>query len=189
MGYRRSGLLVSARWSITGVTVKERLIMVSAAYVIMERNTSSEAQNRRARFRLIEGGQTRGTAPADIRDAEIPRMGVRVQRTAVREARRPHPEHSGLVCFLAAIAIVVAICVISVIGSSVIESRVSRSIESVPSCEYHVSSGDSLWSIAERHPIEGHSASEVVTWIMERNELESGLIFPGQSLMVPAQSS
>ena len=97
------------------------------------------------------------------------------------------PSHSGAVTFLVAVVIALAICVVSVICSNMISNKISDALATVPNTEYTVHAGDSVWSIAESHPIEGYSASDVVTWIMERNNLNNGLIIPGQSLLVPSQ--
>ena len=48
-----------------------------------------------------------------------------------------------------------------------------------------VSSGDTLWSIAEQFPVPGLSTREGVLWIMEHNGLASSTIQPGQVIEVP----
>ena len=53
-----------------------------------------------------------------------------------------------------------------------------------PERQYRVKPGDTLWSIAER--TSGGDPREAVWKIRERNDLESALIVPGQTLVLPA---
>lgn len=56
----------------------------------------------------------------------------------------------------------------------------------IPTVAVAVDSGDTLWSLAERYPIEGMTTRQCVKWIMEHNSLESALLMPGQIVEVPA---
>ena len=49
-----------------------------------------------------------------------------------------------------------------------------------------VQSGDTLWSIGAEHCGQGLSVAESVHWIVDRNDLSSSLIVPGQLIEVPA---
>ena len=49
-----------------------------------------------------------------------------------------------------------------------------------------VQSGDTLWSIGAEHCGQGLSVAESVHWIVDRNDLSSSLIVPGQIIEVPA---
>lgn len=49
-----------------------------------------------------------------------------------------------------------------------------------------VHSGDTIWSIAENHPIDNVTTNDVADYIIEINELDGGLIHPGQTICVPA---
>ena len=51
--------------------------------------------------------------------------------------------------------------------------------------DYRVRSGDSLWTIAEVVASEGNDIRGVVTQIRHLNDLDSSLISPGQTLLVP----
>ena len=135
---------------------------------------ASVAQALRKQFKLIEGGVDPYKAVNSV-----PQQPVH---------NRPHPKHSGLACFLIAFIIISAICVVSVMVSHVRESKFSSVIASTPTYEYVVSQGDSLWSIATTADIRGYSTSDVVSWIMEINNLDAGLIQPGQTLLVPYQT-
>lgn len=54
--------------------------------------------------------------------------------------------------------------------------------------EYRVRSGDTLWTIAERVGPDDDDVRAVVAEIMDLNDLESSLIRPGQSLLVPVDA-
>lgn len=49
-----------------------------------------------------------------------------------------------------------------------------------------VEQGDTLWSIAESHPIEGLTTRQCVQWIAASNGIEGSVIVPGQAIAVPA---
>ncbi len=49
-----------------------------------------------------------------------------------------------------------------------------------------VSSGDSVWSISEKHAVDGLSTAEVKQLIQEKNHLGSLTLHPGDVLKVPA---
>lgn len=52
-----------------------------------------------------------------------------------------------------------------------------------------VTEGDTLWSIAQEAGVPNVSVADVVSWMAERNGLDSGLLQPGQRLLVPEGSS
>ena len=52
--------------------------------------------------------------------------------------------------------------------------------------EVSISTGDTLWTLAEAHPVSGLSTREVIDLVKEWNGLEGGLISPGDVLAVPA---
>jgi len=51
--------------------------------------------------------------------------------------------------------------------------------------DYRVRSGDSLWSIAEVVALEDQDLRGVIAQIRELNDLDTSLILPGQTLLVP----
>ena len=51
--------------------------------------------------------------------------------------------------------------------------------------DYRVRSGDTLWAIAEVVAEEGADIRGVIAEIRDLNELDSSLIVPGQTLLVP----
>ena len=48
-----------------------------------------------------------------------------------------------------------------------------------------VSAGDTLWGIAQAHPVAGLSNRQVIDLVKEWNGLDTGLIEPGMQLTVP----
>jgi LysM repeat protein len=54
--------------------------------------------------------------------------------------------------------------------------------------DYRVRSGDTLWSIAEQVAPADADVRAVIAQIRSLNELDSSLIRPGQSLLVPVDS-
>lgn len=51
-----------------------------------------------------------------------------------------------------------------------------------------VESGDTLWSMAESHPIDGLTTQQCVKWIIDRNRLDSAVLIPGQILELPQRT-
>jgi LysM repeat protein len=54
--------------------------------------------------------------------------------------------------------------------------------------DYRVRAGDTLWTIAEQVGPEDTDLRAVVAEIVDLNDLESNLIRPGQSLLVPVDA-
>ena len=65
--------------------------------------------------------------------------------------------------------------------------RVAYALSNCATQSVEVSMGDSLWSIAEAHPVEGVSTPEVVSWIVKANNLPNSSVASGQALVVPAR--
>lgn len=59
----------------------------------------------------------------------------------------------------------------------------------VSSSAITVRSGDTIWSLAKQHPVEGLSTAQTVEVIRDLNGLDSSTIAAGSSLMVPADES
>lgn len=89
-----------------------------------------------------------------------------------------------LVFSLAALA--VSICVAGTIfmGSASSNSKLNALL-SAPTKIVEVTTGDTLWNIAEKNPIDGLSITETVDAIKMVNDLDSGLLVPGMELSVP----
>lgn len=89
-----------------------------------------------------------------------------------------------LVFGLAALA--VSICVAGTIfmGSASSDSKLNALLNA-PTKIVEVTTGDTLWNIAEKNPIDGLSITETVDAIKMVNDLDSGLLVPGMELSVP----
>ncbi len=60
---------------------------------------------------------------------------------------------------------------------------------SIPTEFISVSQGDTLWSIAAEHPIEGMTTQQCVRWISSTNDLDGCVLVPGQAIEVPGSAS
>lgn len=69
-----------------------------------------------------------------------------------------------------------------------VEQRLQRSFGQVDTSVCIVEPGDCLWSIAQEHAVRGTTTQEVVSWIVERNNLTSSAVQPGEALLVPEQA-
>lgn len=89
-----------------------------------------------------------------------------------------------LVFSLAALA--VSICVAGTIfmGFASSDSKLNALLNA-PTKIVEVTTGDTLWNIAEKNPIDGLSITETVDAIKMVNDLDSGLLVPGMELSVP----
>ena len=88
-------------------------------------------------------------------------------------------------------ALAVALTLFFVLATSIFSARHAAYAESASNVTYEtvrVQSGDSLWSLAQEHPIEGLSTQETSDAIRNVNHLEHGSIDAGAHLKVPARS-
>lgn len=53
----------------------------------------------------------------------------------------------------------------------------------------HVAEGDTIWSLAEHHPVDGLSTYETVKLIESQNSLSSSALAAGQDILVPVSSN
>lgn len=89
------------------------------------------------------------------------------------------------------VALAVALTLFFVLATSIFSARHAAYAESVSNVTYEavrVQSGDSLWSLAQEHPIEGLSTQETSDMIRNVNHLEKGSLDAGAHLKVPARS-
>ena len=63
--------------------------------------------------------------------------------------------------------------------------RTYLALSLVPSTQITVGTGDSLWTIAQAHSIDGVSTSELIDWLKDENDLSGSVLALGQSLTVP----
>lgn len=89
------------------------------------------------------------------------------------------------------VVLAVALTLFFVLATSIFSARHAAYAESVSNVTYEtvrVQSGDSLWSLAQEHPIEGLSTQETSDMIRNVNHLEHGSLVAGAHLKVPARS-
>ena len=89
------------------------------------------------------------------------------------------------------VALAVALTLFFVLATTIFSARHAAYAESVSNVTYEtvrVQSGDSLWSLAQEHPIEGLSTQETSDMIRNVNHLEKGSLDAGAHLKVPARS-
>lgn len=89
------------------------------------------------------------------------------------------------------VAIAVAFTLFFVLATTVFTARHAAYADSVANVTYEtvrVQAGDSLWSLAEEHPVEGLSTQETSDMIRSVNHLEHGSLDAGAHLKVPARS-
>ena len=83
------------------------------------------------------------------------------------------------------VALAVALTLFFVLATSIFSARHAAYAESVSNVTYEtvrVQSGDSLWSLAQEHPIEGLSTQETSDMIRDVNHLEHGSLDAGAVL-------
>lgn len=89
------------------------------------------------------------------------------------------------------VALGVAFTLFFVLATSIFGARHAAYAESASNVTYEtvrVQSGDSLWSLAQEHPIEGLSTQETSDMIRNVNHLEHGSLDAGAHLKVPERS-
>ena len=89
------------------------------------------------------------------------------------------------------VAVAVAFTLFFVLAMSVFSARHAAYADSVANVTYEsvrVQSGDSLWSLAQEHSIDGLSTQETSDMIRSVNHLERGSLDAGAVLKVPARS-
>lgn len=89
-----------------------------------------------------------------------------------------------LVFTLAALAASVCVAGTIFMGSASSDSKLNALLNA-PTKIVEVTTGDTLWNIAEKNPIDGLSITETVDAIKMVNDLDSGLLVPGMELSVP----
>lgn len=130
---------------------------------------------------LVNG--TSALATPARRDDERKGMRLCQARGSIPIARSTNP------FFIGVCAIIMMVSIISFVLSDVSKLLTSQAITSNGTEVVHVVYGDTLWSIAQRYAVPGCSTTDVVTWLIERNDLSSSRIRPGQSLEVPRSPS
>ena len=89
------------------------------------------------------------------------------------------------------VALAVALTLFFVLATSIFSARHAAYAESASNGTYEtvrVQSGDSLWSLAQEHSVDGLSTQETSDIIRSVNHLEHGSLDAGDVLKVPARS-
>lgn len=89
------------------------------------------------------------------------------------------------------VALAVALTLFFVLATSIFSARHAAYAESASNVTYEtvrVQSGDSLWSLAQEHSVDGLSTQETSDVIRSVNHLEHGSLVAGDVLKVPARS-
>lgn len=89
------------------------------------------------------------------------------------------------------VALAVALTLFFVLATSIFSARHAAYAESTSNVTYEtvrVQSGDSLWSLAQEHSVDGLSTQETSDIIRSVNHLEHGSLDAGDVLKVPARS-
>ena len=89
------------------------------------------------------------------------------------------------------VAIAVAFTLFFVLATTVFTASHAAYADSVANVTYEtvrVHAGDSLWSLAEEHPVDGLSTQETSDMIRSVNHLEHGSLDVGAHLKVPVRS-
>ena len=99
--------------------------------------------------------------------------------------------HGNMPAVVAACFVCLLLTVSLTIGWSVITGRAAMADEAFSHVEMEevaVEAGDSLWTIAERHAVDGMTTRELVDRLKELNGTGSQPLQPGDVLMVPIAS-
>lgn len=72
------------------------------------------------------------------------------------------------------------------ITDHITEARMQAAFDATSYETITVVNGDSLWSIAEEHPVSGCTTQQVVDHIYETNDLESACLAAGAKITVPS---
>jgi predicted nucleic acid-binding protein len=107
--------------------------------------------------------------------------------SASRKDARPRSRESWTL-LVASIITILALLFASLKLEQANARRVFRRLDTVPTQTITVNAGDSLWTIASAHPVDGVSTPELVSWLMDENDLASAVLALGQSLTVPETS-
>lgn len=101
---------------------------------------------------------------------------------------RNHTDARAAEAKLTRLEFAIVILVMLVLVAAVLVSG-DRSGATFDTVKVTVLPGDTLWSLAERYPIEGRSTAQTVDLLADINELDGPAIHAGVALSVPAPAS
>lgn len=125
-------------------------------------------------------------------DAQFIDAGLSNARQSIPQSCTPAGKRHGMpskvqkliVAALVSAACFVALCMVLAIAGPMVSPAIAEGSLS-ETAVISVEPGESLWSIAEKHPIRGMTTQQCVRWIMERNDLSDSVLMVGQVLSVP----
>lgn len=124
-----------------------------------------------------------------------PRL-VLIQGGAGRPAREDRPPRTtsltpgeSLALVLCGLLVILALAVVSSLVSARAAHTSAAAISERDELVVMVGEGDTVWDIAEDHPVKGVTTQELVTWISARNGLSGDPLALGQRLVVPGEAA
>lgn len=119
-------------------------------------------------------------------DVCLPQRSVASAEDAEGPRVEPYDARKALRAILTVLCVFAFLFAVMALADQTIVNRRSAAIDETAFKKISVRSGDSLWSIAASHGIEGADTAEVVRIIEEKNDLRDATLMPGQDLEVPA---
>ena len=111
---------------------------------------------------------------------------VEGRRATVPAASNVRQDNAHLACVFAVVAICALMLAFGFLQLHAQQVAFDQMCESSSRTEVVVQSGDTLWSLAQSHPLEGLSVDETVSIIRSWNDVPEGLVYPGMEIVVPA---
>ena len=97
----------------------------------------------------------------------------------------PLPLRESLALVLCGLLVILSLAAVSSLVSAQAARASAAAISERDELVVMVGEGDTVWEIAEDHPVEGVTTQELVTWISARNGLSGEPLGLGQRLVVP----
>lgn len=120
--------------------------------------------------------------------------GLSSRSSVTRPAQQSHVEPArhltlaqNVVIGVAALACIVAGLFVMARVDSSNQGALAQATQSVEMSQVVVMPGESLWSIAQEHGVDGLTTQQTVDLILSSNALTSSTLGVGQSLLVPAE--
>lgn len=108
------------------------------------------------------------------------------RRAALPAAPAVRQQNAHPACVLAVVAICALMLAFGFLQLHAQQVAFDQMCESASRTEVVVQSGDTLWSLAQSHQLEGLSVDETVSIIRSWNDVPEGLVYPGMEIVVPA---
>ncbi len=102
-----------------------------------------------------------------------------------RKTKQTPSQVSGSPFVRLAIVFALIACITSIAVGNIRNQAVCNSLGNAQTQSICVMPGDTLWSIAERHAVEGVSTYDEVQWIRAQNNLSTAELRVGANLVVP----